>query len=124
MLGALRPKIQATISSKRPVLDPEHPHIMEEARWWVNVKQTRTRKMSDRLRVKMDTKVQTTGDVISALTSGLATPSSAPVGSINLQNLQQQVQQTANGFSFLLILLFLVLGKHYIVSFELGHPRF
>lgn len=36
-------------TTHQPVLDPDHPEILEEARWWIRVTETRTRRASSRV---------------------------------------------------------------------------
>ena len=91
MSDQLRKKILAVTTTQQPVLDRDHPEILEEARWWINV-ETRTRRSRDRLTLSAQADVQTTPDAINALTSGLSLPSTATPGAVNIQHLLQHVQ--------------------------------
>ena len=91
MSDQLRKKILAVTTTQQPVLDRDHPEILEEARWWINV-ETRTRRSRDRLTLSAQADVQATPDAINALTSGLSLPSTATPGAVNIQHLLQHVQ--------------------------------
>lgn len=79
----------AVTSSQSPVLDRDHPEILEEARWWINVQETRTRRNTDR------TKLTSTPQTLDALTSGMNYPVTAVPGSINAQSLSSMTSPPA-----------------------------
>ena len=81
----------AVTTSKQPVLDPEHPEILEEARWWVNVSQTRTREEKDRVSFSAEATVAPTPDAIAALTSGMTLPKTAAAGAVDMKALKALV---------------------------------
>ena len=115
-----RKKIAAIVSSQSPTLDPQHPEILEEARYWCTVLQERVRRDKNKMKLEASVKVDASGqlwskflltllksfvliffpgDTIAALTSSLPSPTTAPTGSVNLQALQQMAQtgQQAGG---------------------------
>ena len=73
------------------MLDPDHPEILEEARWWVNVSTTRTREEKDRLSMSTEATVATTPDAIAALTSGMTLPRTAAAGAVDMKALKALV---------------------------------
>ena len=83
-----RRKILAVTTTKQPVLDEEHPEILEEARWWVNVAQNRTRQEKDRLTLSTEARVAPTPDAIAALTSGFTFPKTAASGGVDMKALK------------------------------------
>lgn len=103
----IREKIQATISSEAPVLDKKHPHLMSEARWWVLVGASRKRKNRHSIKVKADVRVNTDGDAIAALTSGVpGLQSTAPMTSLNMKNLKELAEASKGFLSVLWFLAF------------------
>ena len=82
-LEICRAKIQAIIQSQAPILDPQFPHLMEEARFWCHVSSTRTTRQRSRMEVAGQARLQADGHTMNALVSDLAPhqPTSAtPVG--------------------------------------------
>ena len=94
-----RKKILAVTTTKKAVLDPEHPEILEEARWWVNVLTKRTRKEKDRATMTATAQVNSTPEAIGVLTSSLSTPSVAPTGAIDMSKVLALVNG-GRGFKF------------------------
>ena len=72
-------------TTKKPVLDDEHPEILEEARWWINVSKTRTRLEKDTATMEARVQLENTPDVINALTSSFPQSSVAPTGAVDMK---------------------------------------
>lgn len=85
----------AVTSSQSPVLDRDHPEILEEARWWINVQETRTRRNTDRTKLTSEVRVESTPQTLDALTSGMNYPVTAVPGSINAQSLSSMTSPPA-----------------------------
>lgn len=68
-LCIVRPKIAAIISSQAPVLDRDHPHIMEEARYWCHIQTKRVCRQRSRLELNATSRVRADGAAINGLLS-------------------------------------------------------
>ncbi|CAK9025741.1 unnamed protein product [Durusdinium trenchii] len=67
--GMSEPKIAAIISSQAPVLDRDHPHIMEEARYWCHIQTKRVCRQRSRLELNATSRVRADGAAINGLLS-------------------------------------------------------
>lgn len=56
-----RKKIAAIVSSQSPTLDPQHPEILEEARYWCTVLQERVRRDKNKMKLEASVKVDASG---------------------------------------------------------------
>lgn len=60
----LRKKITAIVNSQSPTLDPQHPEILEEARYWCTVLQERVRRDKNKMKLEASVKVDASGHLI------------------------------------------------------------
>lgn len=79
------------MNTQQPVLDPQCPHVLEEARYWVTVTQKRTRRDRSQLTVGASMQVQATGNLMNGLTGDLPTPATAPTGTFSKEAMQQML---------------------------------
>ena len=93
LLVQLGAKINAVVASQNPILDPQHPEIMEKARYWcrVHVKRRVVERSSAMLRA--EAQVKATANTMGVLTGGL--PAKQLAGS-NAQNIAAAVAALKN----------------------------
>lgn len=60
------------MSTQQPVLDKDHPEILEEARWWVNVHVKRNVKERSKVKMVGTSRIAADSQAINGLTSGFA----------------------------------------------------
>ena len=72
MFTCLRAKIRAVTSGKAPILDKEHPEIMEEARWWVLVEAERRMVNRQRMALSAEARIQADAASVQALASPMS----------------------------------------------------
>lgn len=59
------------MASQKPILDPQHPEILEEARYWCRTTVERVQQNRQSVEARARVAVKPTGDAFKALTSGL-----------------------------------------------------
>ena len=91
----LRKKIAAVISTQQPTLDPDHPEIMEEARYWVTVDTERTTREKTRVELNTNVRVKTDASTTAALTSNLSSHSTVARSATDIAQQLRQLSETA-----------------------------
>ena len=65
-----RAKIQAILATQTPVLDPQCPHVLEEARYWCFTSAKRSERNLNRMEARAHANIQATGDTLGAMAAG------------------------------------------------------
>ena len=76
------------------MLDPQHPEIMEEARYWVTISETRIRRDKAKSKLKAKCGVQADPQAALALAAGLGNRPAAPLNAVNIQQMLALQGQT------------------------------
>ena len=80
----LRAKIRAVTTTQQPVLDRDRPEILEEARWWIRVTESRTRRSTSRMTMTARANVQADADQVAGMVNEMTMPATAMAGSVNV----------------------------------------
>ena len=91
----LRKKIAAVIATQQPTLDPDHPDIMEEARYWVTVDTERTTREKTRVELNTNVRVRTDASTTAALTSNLSSHTTVARSATDIAQQLRQLSETA-----------------------------
>ena len=121
----LRKKIAAVIATQQPTLDPDHPEIMEEARYWVTVDTERTTREKTRVELSTNVRVRSDASTTAALTSGLSSHTTVARSATDIAQQLRQLSETAPAapsgaidFQFVFFWMFLL----FLVCVQLHGP--
>lgn len=95
----LRKKIDAIIASQKPILDPQHPEILEEARYWCFTAAQRAEKNLHSIEARAQANIRATGDTLESMASGINMSSGLVGSQVDVRKMLDLSASTASGSS-------------------------